>query len=93
MLLPVGLAGAHGRGCVRAEAARSRTGFYVHVVWFEYLVEVRPAFLAIILVRDDGFVVEAHTATMLPDVAVVALDEEVAHILCKGCRAPSAGPC
>lgn len=57
---------------------------YVHVVGFEYLVEVRPAPLAVILVWDDGFIVKAHAAAVLPDMTVVALHEEIAHVFCEG---------
>lgn len=50
-------------------------------------MEVRPASLAVILVWDDGFIVKSHAAAVLPDMAVVALHEEIAHVFCEGCRA------
>ena len=56
---------------------------YVHVVGLEDFVKVRPALLAVVFIWDDRLVVEAHAATMLPDMAVVALDEEIAHVFCE----------
>lgn len=61
-----------------------RDGIDVHIVRFDDLMEIRPAFLAVVFVWDDGLIVKSHAATMLPNVAVVALHEEVAHVFCEG---------
>jgi hypothetical protein len=49
-------------------------------------VEVLPALLAKVLIRAGGFVHDANTATVLPDLANVALNEQTARILALAVR-------
>lgn len=45
------------------------------------LVIVRSAFFAVVFFWCYGLIIEAHAATMLPDMAIVALDKEITNII------------